>query len=108
VLNLQDINQRPHACLRCRGAFKIAGPLPPSLRQRLATMMDAGEPIVAMKTIRAETGVGLVEAKATYEHLTMAAGHCHWCKAPIPMVDYIDCPECRALNIDVRRTGDDV
>jgi GNAT superfamily N-acetyltransferase len=70
--------------------------------------MDEGEPIAAMKLIREETGAGLLEAKATYEHLTMAAGHCHWCKASIPMVDYIDCPECRALNIDVRRTGDDV
>lgn len=108
MLTVDDINRRRHACLRCCGSFKIAGPLTASLRRKLAVMLDEGQLVLAIRTIREETGAGLVEAKATYQHLTLAAGKCHWCRSQIPAEDYIDCPACRALNIDVRSTRRDV
>jgi hypothetical protein len=108
VITVDEINRRRHACLRCRGSFKIAGPFTASLRRKLAVMLDQSQPVMAIRTIREETGAGLVEAKATYQHLTLAARKCHWCGSRIPAEDYIDCPACRALNIDVRSTRRDV
>jgi hypothetical protein len=99
---LVEINGRPDACLRCGGLFKIAGPLSDALRTRLAVLMDEGQGITAIRIIREETGAGLRDAKATYEHLTLEAGRCQWCKSVIPTADYVDCPNCRALNINVR------
>ena len=95
-----DLAGRTPTCARCNDNFVVRG-LDRPLRARLRDLMDSGQPITAIRLIRERAGCGLRDAKRIYEHLVILTGKCHECGADISMSDFLDCPKCSELNINV-------
>jgi ribosomal protein L40E len=99
MLTWDDLRARAAPCRRCGFAFRLAGPLSPSVRARVKTALHAGAPIDVWRLLREETGAGLADAKGTYQHLVRRSGVCHGCGAALPPSDLADCAACQALNV---------
>jgi hypothetical protein len=57
--------------------------------------------IEAIGDLRRSHGLGLVEAKFLWQHVTRTRGRCHGCDATLPVAGEITtCPRCDALNVD--------
>ena len=69
------------------------------LRATLARLIESGQRIAALRTIRERTGCALGDAKGCFQHLVIVPERCHWCAQEIPNAEYVDCARCGALNI---------
>jgi hypothetical protein len=97
----EEVQSRVTPCQRCRATVRLAGPLSPNGRARVADALAAGRTLEIIGLIREDTRAGLPEAKNTYQHLVREAGKCHRCGTAISDGDCADCPHCEALNISV-------
>jgi hypothetical protein len=61
-----------------------------------------------MNALRESTACGLADAKAMAEHVVSTLGCCHRCGRDIRDRLLVDCPRCRALNIQLGRPMEDV
>lgn len=61
-----------------------------------------------MSALRESTGCGLADAKAMAGHVVSKLGFCHRCGREIRDRLLVDCPRCRALNIQLARPMEDV
>ncbi len=100
TLTWEDLLSRETPCRKCKSAFRVHGPLDGPAVSDLRDLLQAGKPISAIQRIRELTGAGLRDAKAMYEHLAIRRGECRQCRAPLLDTPVVDCPRCRALNIN--------
>jgi hypothetical protein len=80
--------------------FRLVGLMDNATLAEVRVMLHSGRPVDAIRLIRERTNSGLADAKATYEHVTIARGYCRQCNASLTGELLSDCSSCRALNID--------
>jgi hypothetical protein len=100
MLTWADVVARALPCEKCRGMFRVRGPIDRAGLSEIRHLLETGQPISAIRRIRELTDADLRDAKGMYEHVTILRGTCRQCRAPLPSGILSDCPRCRALNID--------
>jgi hypothetical protein len=100
MLTWDHVKARELPCDKCRGAFRVHGPIDHASLSEIRHLLENGQPISAIRLIRELTDANLRDAKRMYEHVTIVRGTCRQCTAPLPSGVLTDCPRCRALNID--------
>ena len=100
MLTWEQLATREPACRRCKGRFHPAGPFDAPELAEIRRLLEAGHPVSAIRFIRERSGSSLVDAKGTYEHVTIQHGACRQCRSPLNGDLYSDCMKCDALNID--------
>jgi ribosomal protein S27E len=106
VLSIEFVNQRQSTCLRCEARFRLV--LPTRGDQESLAAVFACSRIEFMSALRESTGCGLVDTKAMAEHVVSKLRCCHRCGREIRDRLLVDCPRCRALNIQLGRPMEDV
>ena len=86
------------SCPRCI-PIQVPDTLSEELRRRAAEIVRGGSGIHAMKMLRDEASVSLVDAKAIVFHLARRRGHCQRCDGEIEPRELAYCPKCRSLTI---------
>src|SRR5262245_32267679 len=82
--------------------------LPPKADQESLVAVVARSRIEFMSALRESTRCGLADAKAMAGHVVSKLGFCHHCGGEIRDRLLVDCPRCRALNIQLGRPVEDV
>lgn len=104
--SVESVNQRRTTCLSCKGRFRLV--LPTRGDQETLAAVFARSRIEFMSALRESTGCALADAKAIAEHVVSKLGCCHRCGREIRDRLLVDCPHCRALNIQLGRPIEDV
>jgi hypothetical protein len=100
MLTWDDVINRDLPCQRCKGAFRVRGPISNSGISEIRQLLETGQPISAIRRIRELTHSDLRDAKGIYEHITIFRGQCRACTLALPSGTLVDCPKCGALNIN--------
>ncbi|MDX2051866.1 MAG: hypothetical protein SFV15_05695 [Polyangiaceae bacterium] len=95
-----DVIAREFPCKKCKGTFRVPGPIDDSGLSEIRQLLESGQPISAIRRIRELTDAELRDAKGMYEHVTIFRGRCRECSLPLPSGVLADCPQCGALNIN--------
>ena len=95
-----EIAHREVPCRKCRGTFRVHGRVADGHLSEIRRLLEAGEPISAIRLFREVTGADLRDAKGMFEHVTIRRGLCHECQAKLPAEILCECTSCGALNID--------
>ena len=99
MLTLEAINSRTHACERCESLFRVVYPSERAAQSAILQVRRRGSVVETIKELRQLTGGSLPDAKGTAMHIGTTPGECHWCRKPIPVAEFSDCPHCASLNI---------
>jgi hypothetical protein len=100
MLTWAEVMARELPCEKCRGTFRVRGPIDDAGLSEIRHLLETGQPISAIRRIRELTDADLRDAKGMYEHVTIFRRTCRECRALLPSGILGDCPRCRALNID--------
>jgi hypothetical protein len=100
MLTWDDVVARDLPCKKCKGTFRVRGPIDDAGLSEIRQLLETGQPISAIRRIRELTDADLRDAKGIYEHITISRGACRECAAPLPSGVLADCPQCGALNIN--------
>lgn len=82
--------------------------LPTKVDQESLAVVFARSRIEFMTALRESTACSLADAKAMAEHVVSTLGCCHRCGREIRDRLLVDCPRCRALNLQLGRPMEDV
>jgi len=87
-------------CRACGKIVRVPDRLPISLLSELVRLRRIGEPVEAIKKLRANLPMDLAEAKIFIIHLTHKPGLCNRRRRPIEgSGPIIECKRCRALRL---------
>jgi hypothetical protein len=100
MLTWDHLVARELPCAKCKGTFRVRGPIDSVGLSELRHLLETGQHISAIRLIRELSGADLRDAKGMYEHITIFRGRCRQCRGQLPSGTLNDCPQCRALNID--------
>jgi hypothetical protein len=98
-LDLSLVNARPRRCERCGCLAPFAAPLEATAKRELHVIAVENETMQFMKRLREIAHCDLASAKAVFAHITTKRGVCNWCSKQIPIVEYVDCAQCKSFNI---------
>jgi hypothetical protein len=102
MLTWDELMAREMPCRKCRGTFRVRGPIDQAGLSNIRLLLETGQPVSAIRFIREATGGDLRDAKGMYEHVTIHRGTCRQCRAALGEGLLVDCALCGALNIDAR------
>lgn len=100
MLTWSEVIARESPCMKCKGTFRVRGPIDDAGLNEIRRLLETGQPISAIRRIRELTDADLRDAKGMYEHVTIDRGACRQCKARLGSGILTDCAKCGALNIN--------
>ena len=98
-LDLSLVNVRPRRCERCGCLAPFAEPDEAIAKRELHGIAVQKETMKFIARLREITRCHLASAKAVFAHITTERGVCNWCSKQIPVVEYVDCAQCKSFNI---------
>ena len=86
-------------CQRCGESFRVPE-LKAAEQSEVAELARAGQIAESIRLLRQITGIEVRDANLIELHITRTPGVCNRCEEQLSATGQIECPKCRAINLN--------